>query len=323
MSKKLILIDGHALIYRAYHAFTELSTQDGTLVNAVYGFTRILLTVIQNLDPEYIAVAFDSHAPTFRHADYLGYKANRPEMPVDLRPQIDLIKEVVKAFNIPQYAFDGYEADDIIGTMSRIAPKEWAELQKKGEVDKNESLLTIIVTGDKDAFQLVDENVHVWIPGRSKPAKSVDMEYDAAAVEKKMGVRPDQIVDLKALMGDPSDNIPGVSGIGEKTAVKMLQAFGTTEELYRAITGSAPDVGKVLSPKLIEKLAIGHQDAIMSYKLATIDRDVPLQVHLKDCKLSSYNKEDVVKLFEKLEFSSLVKMLPADEFEVEVQQALF
>lgn len=277
--------------------------------------------MIRDLDPEYIAVAFDSHAPTFRHADYLGYKSNRPEMPEDLRPQIDIIKEVVTAFNIPQFALPGYEADDIIGTITQQAPLVWKDTPKKKNAD--EDIMSIIVTGDRDAFQLVDDRTHVWIPGRSKPVKSSDIEYDAAAVERKMGVRPDQIVDLKALMGDASDNIPGVAGIGAKTAVKLLQAYQTVDALYEVVTGQKPDTAKVLSPKLVEKLAIGHQDAMMSRQLATIDRNVPVSLNLTDCKLSSYQKERVTEIFTRLQFTSLLRLLPPDEFELDVQAALF
>lgn len=307
MSKNFVLIDGHALIYRAYHAFLALSTSEGQLVNAVYGFSRILLTVMKDLQPYYIAVTFDDKKPTFRHAEYLGYKATRPEMPDDLKPQIALIKDVVTAFNIPQFILPGYEADDLIGTLARQIN------------ERDGGLMTIIVTGDRDAFQLVNDYTHVWLPGRGK--QSHDMEYDAIAVEKKMGVRPDQIVDLKALMGDASDNIPGIKGVGEKTAVKLLQEFGTLDKIYEAVTnGSA---AKSMSPSLIKKLAEGHQDAVMSKQLATIDCNTPITLDIDECHLSHYKKDDVIKLFEKYEFDSLMKLLPPDEFELEVQEALF
>jgi DNA polymerase-1 len=153
MSKTFILIDGHAVIYRAYHAFKELSTPEGVLVNAVYGFSRALLTVIREFSPEYIAVTFDHAKPTFRHADYLGYKLTREAMPDDLRPQVDLIKEVVTSFNIPQFELAGYEADDLIGTLAR-------------QIKEDKEMKVIIVTGDRDSFQLVDDQVHVWMQGR-------------------------------------------------------------------------------------------------------------------------------------------------------------
>jgi DNA polymerase-1 len=314
--KKFILIDGHAVIYRAYHAFPDLSMKDGTMINAVYGFTRILLTVIRDLEPEYILATFDTPKPTFRHAEYLGYKEHRAEMPDDLRPQIELIKDVVKSFNIPQYELPGYEADDLIGTLAH----------KIVEQDKNDEVLVVIVTGDRDAFQLVnDDKVHVWMPGRGK--FSVDTEYDEKAVEKKMGVRPDQIVDLKALMGDASDNIPGIKGIGEKTAVKLIQEFGSLDKIYATIQKENLSLENSTHPTLkgsvLRKLAEGQQDAVMSKQLAQIDCNVPVTLQIDECKLSGYRKEDVEKLFEKFEFNSLLKLLPPDEFEVGVQSALF
>ncbi len=311
MSKHFILIDGHALIYRAYHAFTMLTTSTGVQVNAVYGFARILLTVMKDLDPEYMAVAFDHPKPTFRHAEFDGYKATRAEMPLDLQPQVALIKRVVTAFNIPQFELPGYEADDIIGTLAT----------KISQQCKDQDVMTIIVTGDRDAFQLVDDCVHVWMPARNK--QGGDVEYDAAGVKEKMGVRPNQIIDLKALMGDASDNIPGVPGVGEKTAVKLLQHFDTLDNIYQHIADHDTDDGKILTPKLIEKLATGHQNALLSKQLATIDTQVPVTLDVEACRLSSYKKDDVVTLFEEFEFRSLLRMLPPDEFELGVQNALF
>lgn len=314
MQRTFMLIDGHALIYRAYHAFTELNTSAGQQVNAVYGFSRILLTVIREFHPEYIAVTFDTHAPTFRHAEYLGYKSSRPEMPLDLRPQIDIIKKVVTAFNMPQFELPGYEADDLIGTLS----KQIVAL-------KDPELLTVIVTGDRDAFQLVEDDlVHVWLPGRGKFSK--DKEYNEQAVIEKMGVKPSQIIDLKALMGDASDCIPGVKGIGEKTAVRLISEFGSVDAVYDMLAHPEKVTEaqkKILTAGVVKKLSEGQQDAVMSKQLATIDRNSPITLELESCKMSGYKKEDVVKLFEELEFESLLKLLPADEFEMDVQEALF
>lgn len=320
MSKSIILIDGHALIYRAYHAFRDLSTKDGTLVNAVYGFSRILLTSIRDFAPEYILVTFDSSKPTFRHADFVGYKANRAAMPDDLRPQVDIIKEVVQALNIPIFELPGYEADDLIGTLTTQLDGLRAA---RSEDDENVPDLSIIVTGDRDAFQLVTDTTHVWMPGR--PPKLPDREYDPEAVKERMGVRPDQIVDLKALMGDASDNIPGVPGIGEKTAIKLINSFDTLEKLYESIQIGEKEISRhdVMTAKLTQKLAEGHEEAILSQQLATIDRNSPITLDLEACRLTSYKKEHVEVLFEKLEFNSLLKLLPADEFEVGVQNALF
>lgn len=313
--KTFILIDGHALIYRAYHAFKDLSTASGQPTNAVYGFARNLLTVIRDFDPEYIAVAFDHPQPTFRHTDFVGYKANRPEMPMDLRSQVDIVKRVVEALNIPQFVLPGYEADDLIGTM----------VCQLKENKKMKDYLILIVTGDRDSFQLVNEQVHVWMSGR--PPYTKDTEFDADKVVKKMGVRPDQIIDLKALMGDASDCIPGIAGVGEKTAVKLIQEFGSLEGIYETIKKENLDFETskhpLLKGSLLRKLAEGHQDAIMSQKLATIECNVPITVDLEACRMATYKKDDVVKLFDELEFKSLTKLLPADEFEMNVQDALF
>lgn len=310
---RLILVDGHALIYRAYHAFPELTDHTGMLVNAVYGFTRILLTTIRDFHPEYIAVCFDSKEKTKRAEEYADYKANRPEMPDDLKPQIEIIKSVVAALNIPQFAHPGLEADDLIGSFS-------AQLYQKKSDD---APLTIVLTGDKDLLQLVDDNVHVFIPARSK--RLGDIEYDAVAVERKMGLRPDQIVDMKALMGDSSDNIPGVRGIGPKTAVAMLQLHQTLDKVYQAAEKIEAS-GAFAAPftkSVVAKLLTDKEQAYQSQKLATIERDHQLDFTLETCKVSSYNKEEAVKILQSYDFRSLINLLPRDQFEVGVQAALF
>jgi len=319
-TKNIILIDGHALIYRAYHAFRDLSTSSGVLVNAVYGFTKILLTVIKDFEPEYIICTFDNAKPTFRHADFVGYKANRAEMPDDLKAQIDLIKKVVTALNIPQFELPGYEADDLIGTLSC----QLDELRQQKQVaTQSVPELTVIVTGDRDAFQLVTDTTHVWMPGRAP--KIPDREYGPVEVKARMGVRPDQIIDLKALMGDASDNIPGITGIGEKTAVKLIEEFDTLEKLYESIQIGEKEISRhtLMTAKLTQKLADGYEDAVLSQQLATIDRHSPITLTLEDCRLTTYKKDDVEVLFEELEFDSLLKLLPPDEFETGVQRALF
>lgn len=311
-----ILIDGHAVIYRAYHAFKELSTSQGLLINASYGFTKILLTVIRNFRPEYVAVAFDHPTPTFRHEQFVGYKAHREEMPDDLKPQIQIVKDIVTVLNIPQFELAGFEADDVIGTLACQA----RELQTP-------EVMTMIVTGDRDSFQLVDDKVHIWMAARNKFQK--DTEYDPAAVKDKMGVWPRQIVDLKALMGDASDNIPGVTGIGEKTATKLIQAFDTVEALYAVLdqpeqlAALPADQQALLKKGVVEKLLTGRAQAVMSKSLATIKCDVPLKLDLPACRINSYDKDKAVQLFTELEFKSLVPLLPADEFELGVQSALF
>ncbi len=310
---RLILVDGHALIYRAYHAFPELTDHKGMLVNAVYGFTRILLTTIRDFHPEYLAVCFDSKEKTKRAEEYADYKANRPEMPDDLKPQIEIIKSVVAALNIPQFAQAGLEADDLIGSFS-------AQLYEKSTTDLP---LTIVLTGDKDLLQLVDDNVHVFIPARSKTRG--DIEYDAETVERQMGLRPNQIVDMKALMGDASDNIPGVKGIGPKTAIAMLQLHQTLDGVY-AVAAEIEKSGEFAAPftkSAVAKLVTDKIQAYQSQKLATIQRDHHLDFKLETCKVSSYNKEEAIKILQEYDFRSLISLLPRDSFEVGVQAALF
>ncbi len=309
---RFILVDGHALIYRAYHAFPTLTNTAGQLVNAVYGFSRILLTAINDFGPEYIAVAFDHKAPTKRAETFVAYKAHRPKMPDDLVPQIDIIKEVIDVLNIPRFEQAGYEADDLIGTVA-------ARLTVEKNPTQSGELLTTIVTGDKDMLQLVDDDTHVFIPGRGR--FSQDIEYDEATVMDKLGIRPDQVVDFKALMGDPSDNIPGVKGVGKKTAQKLIQTFGTLDQLYAAVeTDSQPEM---LKGALLDKLKAEKDTAYLSRELATILRDIPLDFSLESCRVSEYDKTKVVELFKNHDFNSLIRLLPNDKFEQGVQDALF
>ena len=305
---KFLLVDGHALIYRSFFAFPpQLTTKTGQMVNAVYGFSRILLTAIRTIEPTHLAVAFDHPKPTKRHKEFADYKAQRPKMPVELRPQIEMVKQVVDALNIPQFEVEGYEADDLIGTINKKVEK----------LDR--SLLTVIVTGDKDMFQLVDDDTHVYLPGRGKGKE--DTEYDENGVRGKMGVRPNQVPDLKGLMGDSSDNIPGVAGVGPKTASALIQRFGSLEEVYDAVEKGIDD--PLLTPRLVEKLKKDHDSAYASKQLATIMNDAPIKFNLKDCGVTRYDKEKIVALFTELDFKSLINLLPHDSFETSVQEALF
>jgi DNA polymerase-1 len=313
-SNRLLLIDGHALIYRAFFAFPSLTTKEGKLVNAVYGFTRVLLSVLRDQNPIYIAVAFDTPKPTFRHTDFVGYKAQRKEMPETLQPQIAEVQRVVEALNIPQFGIDGYEADDVIGTLAKQVTK--------GCGDPEHGTHVLIVTGDKDAFQLVNECVHVLVPPHGK---SGEQEFDAAAVTTKMGIGPHQIIDYKALAGDPSDNIPGVKGIGAKTAVRLLQEFGSLDQMYQEIKDQTDKVknSKVLKGATLTKIADGYESAKMSQKLATIDTNVPINVSLDDCRVAGYDKKKAHDLFESYGFKSLHQFLPPDDLENDIQASLF
>jgi len=311
-----LLVDGHAVIYRAFYGFPGLTNSAGQLANAVYGFSRILLTAIREFEPEYLAVTFDNRAPTFRHDHFEPYKANRSEMPDELKPQIEMVKQVVTALNIPQFEVPGFEADDLIGTISRLLD---APAMRRPSFE-TANLTTVIVTGDRDTFQLVDDNTHVWLPARTK--NQVAVEYDATTVTAKMGVPPTQIIDLKALMGDASDNIPGVKGIGPKTATTLIRQFGSVENLYAALASSTSETQK-LSSSLITKLLTDKDQAFLSRSLATIDCQVPLDFSLPACRVSDYDKSAIITLFNDWGFKSLIGSLPADEFETSVQAALF
>ena len=312
-----LLIDGHAVIYRAFYALPKLTDPEGRLVNAVYGFSRILLSAIQDFEPEYLAVTFDHPEPTFRHKEFEDYKAHRPEMPEELQPQIPIVKKVVRTLNIPQYEQEGYEADDLIGTISRRLDQEPEELNAP------DNLLTVIVTGDKDTFQLVDDNTHVWVPGRrNRPSK----EYDQQAVKSKMGVTTGQIVDMKALMGDSSDNIPGIKGIGQKTAAKLLNSYCNLDQIYQQvdkIEAGEAEPGEVIKGHVLRKLKQGRDLAYLSRDLAEIDCCVPLEIDLEHCQVESYDKAQAVELFKQLSFRSLISDLPSDQFETQVQNSLF
>lgn len=288
----LVLFDGNAIVHRAFHALPPLTVKKtGELVSAVYGFALILLKVINELKPTHYAIAFDTKAPTFRHQLFDQYKAHRPPTPDELVNQLDRVRQLVEAFPIPIFELDGYEADDVLGTLSRQASQQGID--------------TIIVTGDADAMQLVSPKVKVLYPKPRKGFSDTTL-YDEAAVSQKYGIKPRQIVDLKGLMGDPSDNIPGVPGIGEKTAVKLLQQFGTIEEIYTHIDQVTP-------PKLQALLQQNEAIARQSQELATIVTQSPVTLNLDDCQFSQYDRKQVTELFRELEFFSLLPRLPETE----------
>jgi DNA polymerase-1 len=323
---KLVLIDGHAILHRAYHALPKtLTNRHGQLVNAVYGFTRMLLRVIEDLKPQYLAVAFDRPEPTFRHQEYVGYQVQRPKTDQELKDQIEIVKEVLKAFNIPTFEKIGFEADDIIGTLARQAkvPKRKVKSapasprrsrgrakrktrSKKAKLKKREKIKTIIVTGDKDIFQLIDESTFVYTPQKGF---SQAQTFGRKKAKEALGVWPKQVVDYKALAGDASDNYPGVPGIGPKTATKLLEKFKTLKEIYRAL-GSKPSV---IRKSIQVKLLTGKESALLSQKLAKIVTNAPVKLKLKDCLLHDYDQEKVFELFKKLGFKSLMDKLPGAE----------
>ena len=303
--KKLLVIDGNSLANRAFYAIPILSNSKGVITNAVYGFTNMLMRIIKLEQPDYLAVAFDVSRKVFRHEKYADYKAQRKGMPEELRGQMDLIKDVLRAMNIAIYEKEGYEGDDVIGTMVR-----WAEQQ---------DIYSIILTGDKDSLQLISDktSVHLTKKGISELAK-----YDSAALQEEYGLVPDQIRDLKGLMGDASDNIPGVPGVGEKTALKLLHQYGTVEELYCHLEDFK---GKKLGEKLRE-----HEDqAFLSKELATIYCDVPLTFQEEDLQRKPFQVPLLTVLYKELELRSLLNELtamyppePTDWTEVPVEGVL-
>ncbi|MDP6577472.1 MAG: 5'-3' exonuclease H3TH domain-containing protein, partial [Dehalococcoidales bacterium] len=286
---RLVLFDGNALIHRAYHALPPLTVSTtGEMVNAVYGFAQMLLKAVRELKPTHYAITFDRKAPTFRHHLFDQYKAHRPPTPAELVSQIGRVKELVAAFRIPTFELDGYEADDLLGTLSCQASQQ--------DID------TVIVTGDTDTMQLVSPRVKVLYP---RPGRSFSdtMLYDEAAVSERYGVGPKHIADLKGLEGDPSDNIPGVPSVGPKTAARLIQQFGTVEEIYAHINEVTP-------PKLQDTLRENKAVARQSKELATIVTGAPVNLNLKDCQANQYDRQQVNELFHELEFTRLRDRLP-------------
>ena len=282
---KLLILDGNSVINRAYFGVRPLTTREGLYTHAIYGFLNILERMEKEEQPEAICVAFDLHGPTFRHLRYDGYKANRHGMPEELAQQMPVMKQVLKAMNIPIYECQGWEADDVIGTVGRICSNnEWE---------------CVVVTGDRDSLQLIDENVHVKLV-ISKPGQTTATLYDRAVFESEYGFEPKKLIDLKALMGDSSDNIPGVAGVGPKTAKDLLSKFGSLDGVYQNLNDPS------IRPKLREKLEAGKESAYLSYELATIHCDAPIDFEPLDAVIQPYNRPELYSLFQKLEFVRLI-----------------
>ncbi|MEI7818661.1 MAG: DNA polymerase I [bacterium] len=289
MSKRsrVAVFDGHALLHRGFHAIPFLSTKEGVPTNGVYGFTMMLLNAIRELKPEYVVVAWDMPGKTFRHDLDDKYKATRKETDKDLVPQFQVTLDLLKAFEIPVVGVDGYEADDVIGTLAE-------RLKSQYEV--------IIVTGDMDELQLVDDNVSVYT---LKRGFSDTVLYDPAAVEARYGVTPTEFLVTKGLKGDSSDNIPGVKGIGEKTAKDLVSQYKTMDNIYAHLDE--------LKPAVRTKLELGKDDAYRSLELSTIVRDVDCEFNLEDARLQRYDRNKVIELLNQLEFRSLIAKLPQSE----------
>jgi DNA polymerase-1 len=282
-----MLLDGYGLVYRGYFALPPLTTSKGELVNGVFGFASIVLRGIQDLQPDYLAVSFDLPGPTFRHEQYADYKATRVKMPDDLRDQFPKVREVVKALRIPVYEMPGYEADDVIGTIT-------------SQLDPRDDLETTIVTVDLDMLQLVTPRVRLMTT-RSGVENTVI--YDVDRIDERFGLRPDQMIDYKALKGDPTDNIPGVPGVGEKTAAKLIREFGDLDSLFARLDDVTPE-------KLRDKLREHRDQVFMGRDLSTIVRDLPIEIDLETARLGDYDRDTVVRLFREYEFRTLIERLP-------------
>ena len=292
--QRIVVFDGNAIIHRAYHAIPPLTTKDGVMVNAVYGFTSMILKVWKDLKPDCIAVTFDMAGPTFRHVQYKEYKATRVKADQALYDQIPLVHEVVESFGLPIYEKKGYEADDVIGTIAK-------HFENKKDVE------VYIVTGDMDTLQLVRDNVKVYT---LRKGISDIVIYDPKGVKERFGFGPEKMIDYKALRGDTSDNIPGVPGIGEKTALELILKFDNLENIYKQLKNKEK-ISKELKPGVITKLVEGEDSAKMSKELSTIDCAVPdLKFDFKHCKIKEFDKEKISSLFQRFEFVSLLKRVP-------------
>lgn len=310
-----VLIDGNAILHRAYHAIPRFEV-NGRLVNAIYGFISILFSALEKHHPEYLAIAFDVKGPTFRDEIFKEYKAKRIKPPQEFYDQIQDVWDFVRVMEIPLLTKAGFEADDIIGTISKRINGDL----KDGEV--------IIVTGDQDTLQLIDDRTKVAMPAMGRIQETL---YDESAVLGKIGLKPSQIIDYKALSGDPSDNIPGVRGIGPKTAVELIKEFGSIEAVYeyldkfKILDSSSTLNDRNLKIKLrIIKLLLENKDvAFMSKELATIKTDIELDFNLSEALLHDFDEDKVTEFLDKFRFRSLVKRMPKSHRTSGQQGSLF
>ena len=299
--ERLVVIDGNSIMNRAFYGIMGnkmLQTEDGTYTNAVYGFLAIMFKILEDLKPEYLAVAFDLKAPTKRHLMYEAYKGTRHAMPEELVAQMPMIKEVLTAMNITIIEKEGYEADDILGTLAKRAEKE--------------GIATTILSGDRDTFQLASKMITIRIP-RTKAGKTEEDDFDEAKILETYGVSPLGMIEVKGLMGDKSDNIPGVPGVGEKTALGLVKKYGTIENLYKAIdAGTADEKGK-----LRERLEENKDSAFLSKTLGTIDIDSPIEKDIQELKIQEWNKSKVLEKFKTLRFKKYIDRFKLNEIQAE------
>lgn len=281
-ARTLVLIDGNAVLHRAYHALPPLTTKSGQLVNAVYGFCSMLIRVTKELNPGYLIVCFDRPKPTFRQSIYIGYQHKRPKMDEDLAGQIEMVHKLVAKMNIPIYEKDGFEADDVIGTLARQA-----------------NIDVIIVTGDKDLFQLVNKKIKIYMMVKGLNESALFSEKE---IKEKYGIKPAQIIDYKALIGDSSDNYAGVPGIGPKTAVDLISQFGNLDTIYKKIK-------EIPKEKIIDLLKNGQESAQIARQLATIVTKAPVKIDLAKSKAPNLATEAAIEMLKELGFHSLIKRL--------------
>ena len=295
--KKLVVIDGNSILNRAFYGIMGskmLMTNDGTYTNAVYGFLAIMFKMLEDENPEYLAIAFDVKVPTKRHELYSDYKGTRHGMPDELKAQMPLIKEVLNAMNIKIYEKEGYEADDILGTLAKFGEENDLEVK--------------LLTGDRDSFQLASNKTTIMIP-HTKQGKTETDYYDRDKVFEVYGVEPKQMIEVKGLMGDSSDNIPGVAGIGEKTALSLIQKYGSIDGVYKAIDEQNPEI----KGKMLEKLVNGKDSAYLSRTLGTIDINSPIEKILSDLERKEWNRQEVLRIFKELRFNRYIARFELDK----------
>ncbi len=304
--EKIIIIDSSSVIYRAFYALPPLKNKKGELANAVYGFLLVFLKAMREFQPDFVVACFDLPFPTFRHKKFKEYKAKRPPTPKDLYSQIPRVKKALKVLNVSIFEKKGFEADDLIGTISQ------SFIQKKKKAQ------AIILSGDLDLLQLVDKSTEVYL--LKKGVKNTLLYNEKMVKEKYLGLKPAQLTDYRGLRGDPSDNIPGVSGVGEKTATNLLNEFNNIENLYNQLE-KKKDL-KTVKPRIKGLLLQQKNQAFLSKDLAEIRRNVPITFTLKDCRWQKYDKKKVVKFFSDMGFQSLLKRLPGIEVEKKEERKL-
>src|SRR3989344_4151167 len=282
--KRLIIIDSHSRLYRAFHALPPLTNKKGQPTGAVYGFLLTLFRAIKDVKANYIVACFDTKKPTFRHEEFKEYKAHRPQMPEGIVSQIPIMKEVLESFNIPIFEKDGFEADDLVATISQMA-KNNAEVY--------------MLSGDLDNLQLVDEKVKVYTLGKGIKDSVL---YDKVKVVERFGVEPLKMNDFKALTGDASDNVPGVPGIGKKTAAELIQKFGSIKNLYDELSTDTA----VLKPKIKEALKQNKESAFLSLKLVETKKDIEINFNIEVCKFGNFDQQKLAAIFKELNFTTMM-----------------